>query len=316
MSGRRRDPSEAGRAPADKTRSSRTGLSWDRDGHDWPNHEASRFVEAAGLTWHVQVVGQGPVLLLVHGTGASTHSWRDLIPSLAQRFTVVAPDLPGHAFTGTPPGRGLSLPGMAKALSRLLAVLEVEPRLAVGHSAGAAILAQMCLDHQIAPAGLISLNGALRPIGGIAGQVFSPLAKLLSRTSTLPRLLAWWAGDDETVQRMLIQTGSKIDRDGIGYYARLARDPDHMAGALSMMANWNLEAFERRLPTLPVPIALVVGSRDGSIPADNAFLLRDRIPGAKGESLKGLGHLAHEERPTDMVGLIERYAREWRVISD
>lgn len=289
-------------------------MSWDRDGRDWPNREASRFVDAGGLRWHVQVAGDGPVLLLVHGTGASTHSWRDLIPSLAQHFTVVAPDLPGHAFTQTAPGRGMSLPGMATALRTLLVVLDVEPRLAVGHSAGAAILAQMCLDRQIAPAGLISLNGALRPIGGIAGQVFSPLAKLLARGSTLPRLFAWWAGDGETVRRMLDQTGSKLDRAGVGYYARLARDPDHMAGALAMMANWDLEALEAKLPKLPVPLALIVGSRDGSVPPDNAFVLRDRIAGAKAESIKGLGHLAHEERPADMVQIIERYAKEWRVI--
>ena len=42
---------------------------WERDGRDWPNREASRFVKAAGLRWHVQVAGEGPVILLVHGTG-------------------------------------------------------------------------------------------------------------------------------------------------------------------------------------------------------------------------------------------------------
>ena len=66
-------------------RERRSTLSWDQDGHDWPNRDASRFVEAAGLTWHVQIAGQGPVLLLLHGTGASTHSWRDLLPGLAER---------------------------------------------------------------------------------------------------------------------------------------------------------------------------------------------------------------------------------------
>ena len=50
---------------------------WKREGRDWPNREASRFVLASGLWWHVQVMGSGPVLLLLHGTGAATHSWRD-----------------------------------------------------------------------------------------------------------------------------------------------------------------------------------------------------------------------------------------------
>lgn len=55
-------------------------LAWDRDGRDWPNRAASRFVEVGGIHWHVQQLGQGPVLLLLHGTGAATHSWRDIAP--------------------------------------------------------------------------------------------------------------------------------------------------------------------------------------------------------------------------------------------
>ena len=74
-------------------------LDWTVDGADWPNRDASRFVEAGGLRWHVQVMGTGPVALLVHGMGASSHSWRDVAPLLASRFTVIIPDLPGHAFT-------------------------------------------------------------------------------------------------------------------------------------------------------------------------------------------------------------------------
>src|SRR5206468_2126887 len=62
---------------------------------DWPNRAASLAVEAGGLRWHVQRAGHGPVLLLLHGTGAATHTWRDLLPLLATDFTVVAPDLPG-----------------------------------------------------------------------------------------------------------------------------------------------------------------------------------------------------------------------------
>ena len=57
-------------------------------------------------------MGDGPDLLLLHGSGAATHSWRDLAPLLARDFRVIAPDLPGHGFTETPGGDGLSLPGI------------------------------------------------------------------------------------------------------------------------------------------------------------------------------------------------------------
>ncbi len=92
---------------------------WDREGQTWPNRHASRFVRAGGLRWHVQVMGAGPTLLLLHGAGAATHSYRDLAPLLAQDFTVICPDLPGHGFTETPPAAGLSLPGMVRSLDAL-----------------------------------------------------------------------------------------------------------------------------------------------------------------------------------------------------
>ena len=133
-----------------------SGLVWSRDGADWPNRDASNFVEAAGIRWHVQQMGEGPSLLLIHGTGAATHSWRGLLPLLAQHFSVIAPDLPGHGFTQSPPSHRLSLPGMAADLGALLRKLEVRPEIAVGHSAGAAILARMCLAGRIAPRLLVA----------------------------------------------------------------------------------------------------------------------------------------------------------------
>ena len=54
-------------------------------------------------------MGQGPVVLLIHGTGAASHSWRGLAPLLASDFTLIAPDLPGHGFTQTPLAHRLSL---------------------------------------------------------------------------------------------------------------------------------------------------------------------------------------------------------------
>ena len=124
---------------------------WEREGQDWPNRAASQFVQAAGLRWHVQRLGSGPTLLLVHGTGAATHSWRRLAPLLGHHFEVVAPDMPGHGFTPMPRAQQLSLPYMAGALSALLEALAVRPTLVVGHSAGAAVLIRMCLDGRIAP---------------------------------------------------------------------------------------------------------------------------------------------------------------------
>ena len=118
-------------------------MQWHVSGLTWPNRAASSFVEAGGLRWHVQQAGTGPTLLLLHGTGAATHSWRGLFPLLAQHFAVIAPDLPGHGFTTAPLPAAHSLPSFAALIAALLAKLEAQPALVVGHSAGAAIAARM-----------------------------------------------------------------------------------------------------------------------------------------------------------------------------
>ena len=84
-------------------------------------------------------------MLLLHGTGSGNFSWRGMLPELAEHFTVIAPDLPGHAFTSRGPDGALSLPGMAEGLRALMLQLQLTPQVIVGHSAGAAIAAHMAL---------------------------------------------------------------------------------------------------------------------------------------------------------------------------
>lgn len=283
-------------------------LVWSQDGGDWPNREASGFVEAAGLRWHVQRMGQGPPLLLLHGTGAATHSWRGLLPLLARHFTVTAPDLPGHGFTQSPPPHRLSLPGMASDIGQLLRVLGVRPEIVVGHSAAAAILARMCLDGRIAPRLLVSLNGAFMPFGGVAHRILSPLTRLLVTNPVAPRLFAWQASNAGTVERLLQNTGSRIDPQGAALYRKLVRNPAHVAAALQMMANWRLEPLLHDLPRLATPLLLVSADNDRSISPAVARQVRDILPDAMIERLPGLGHLAHEEQPQLIADLILRYA--------
>ena len=289
-------------------------LDWDVDGGNWPNRGASRFVLAGGLRWHVQISGRGPVALLLHGTGASTHSWRELSPLLAKRFTVVAPDLPGHGFTERPAAAGLSLPGIADSVRQLLVALDRRPVLGLGHSAGAAILARMGIDKALDLRALVSLNGAFLPFRGLPGAVFSPFAKLLAATPWVPQLLAWRGADRAAVQRLIDSTGSSLDAAGVEGYARLVRDPSHIAGVLGMMAAWDLAALERDLPQLDVPVALLVGGRDRTVSPVEAQVVAQRVPRAEVRRFPAYGHLMHEEAPDEVATAVFEFARAQAVL--
>jgi magnesium chelatase accessory protein len=194
---------------------------------------------------------------------------------------------------------------MAAGVSALLAVLGLQPDLAVGHSAGAAVLCRMCLDDKIAPKLLVSLNGALLPFRGLPGQVFSPMARLAASTSILPRLFAWHAGvDRRMVDRLIGDTGSHIDGIELDMYRRLARRSGHVGAAITMMAQWDLQPLVRDLPRLGVPLTLVVGTRDRAVRPAEARRVGALVPGAAIVNLPGLGHLAHEEQPDEVAGLI------------
>lgn len=240
-------------------------------------------------------MGQGPALLLIHGTGASTHSWRALAPLLARHYTVIAPDLPGHGFTESPARQAMSLPGMATAVATLADKLALKPERVIGHSAGAAILIRCCLDGLLQPHDVISLNGALLPFRGHAGVLFPPLAKILFLNPLTPRLLAHSARDPERVLRLIRGTGSELDQAGIDFYARLFASPVHVRATLGMMANWDLRRFAQDLPRLNIPLRMIIGEQDEAVPPTDAERVSATIAKATLVRLPGLGHLAHEE---------------------
>ncbi|MDP9089071.1 MAG: alpha/beta fold hydrolase [Pseudomonadota bacterium] len=279
---------------------------WEEKEPNWPNHTFSRFVEAGGIRWHVQQAGNGPTLLLIHGTGASTHSWRDLIPILARRYTVVAPDLPGHAFTDSVTGAQSSIRGMCDLLTALLQELRFTPEYCVGHSAGAVILCQLALMRRIEPRVIVSINGAFLPLRGFSGMAFSLIAKLFVSNSFVPRLIARRASDSARVERVLARTGSRIDAEGLGLYTRLVREPRHLTGTLRMLTNWNLYQFERELPRLRTPLVLIVAENDRAVSPQQASTVRQRVANASIVLLPSLGHLAHEEAPAMLAAQINQ----------
>lgn len=282
---------------------------WEVEGRDWPNRAQSRFVDAGGVRWHVQVMGAGPVLLLLHGTGAATHSWRALMPLLATRYTVVAPDLPGHGFTTGRRAGGLSMPVMARSVGDLLGELEMRPRVIVGHSAGAAIAIRMTLDRLADPHAIVGLDAAILPFPGLGAKLFPSLARLLFVNPFAPHFFARLARTPgETARFLARSTGSHIDAAGVRFYERLFSTSDHCAGAIRMMADWDLESLKRDLPRLRTRLLLLHGDADSAIPLSAAEEAAAMVEGATIMPLAGLGHLAHEERPEEIATTIVGYA--------
>lgn len=282
-----------------------TWLDWNKDGRDWPHRSASRFVDAAGLHWHVQEMGpaDAPVLLLLHGTGAASHSWRHLLPLLSAGHRVIAPDLPCHGFTRPQRWPDLSLPGMGASIQALIAALGIRPAAIIGHSAGAAIATSLGSAARGGTAPLIvGINGAFRPIRG--DRVFSPLAKALFAAPVSASLFSLaarggWFGDN-----LLTATGSPIDNAGAVLYRRLLTASGHVRGALGMMAAWDLTKFDALLTALPVPPLLIAAKDDPMVPCRDSRHAAETARGGQLTLVDRGGHLLHECRADLVAGLI------------
>lgn len=281
------------------------GMSWAAHRGTWPHAQHSHFVSAGAIAWHVQMLGQGPCMLLLHGTGSGNFSWRGLLPALAEHFTVVAPDLPGHAFSSRGPQGALSLPGMSEGLRALMRQLNLNPQVIVGHSAGAAIGAHMVLSHaSMAHSTLIGLNPAWLPLPGVSSWLFGPAAKLAALNPLSAWATAKMASQPGAMTQWIGRTGSTLDAQGVDLYTRVLGHSGHVHGVLSMMAAWRLKPLAARLQDLRNPVFMAIADQDQTVPpalADDACV---RMPQAQKTIQQGLGHLAHEEDPRGTAQLI------------
>jgi magnesium chelatase accessory protein len=226
------------------------------------------------------------------------------MPLLAAEADVIAPDLPQHGFSRAPAGGRQSMPAMAWALGALLAALDARPALIVGHSAGAAVALRMVLDGHAAPGAVIGFNAALAPFRGLAGLLFPPTAKFLALNPASPWVFSSVVGGRQQARRLIEGTGSTIDRRGLDCYRALFGRSDHVSGALTMMANWDLRPLRADLWRLETPTLLVVGLGDRAVPPDEARRLAAAHEEIRYAEAAGAGHLLHEERPGEAAATI------------
>ncbi len=268
---------------------------------DWPLRDTSRRIACRPHLWHVQEMGAGPLVLLLHGAGGATHSWRYLMPLLAG-YRVVAIDLPGQGFTRMGSRRRCGLDAMAEDIAALCAGQGWHPHAVIGHSAGGALALR--LAEMMPVARVVGVNAALGTFDGAAGWLFPLMAKLLAATPFVPQVFSRLSGTPDRVAALLASTGSKIDAAGLGQYLRLLQMPGHVDAALLMMAQWKLEGLFARLPGVSARVLLITGANDATVPPGVSEKATGQIPGAVWVNLPGLGHLMQEEDAGAVAGVV------------
>lgn len=254
----------------------------------------SRFVMCKPHKWHVQEMGNGPLVLLIHGAGGGTQSWRHLMPLLAQHYRVVAMDLPGQGFTRLGTKQRCGLKPMADDIAALCRAQAWDPVAVIGHSAGAAIALEMTQKLNPTPP-VIGINAALGNFRGVAGLLFPMMAKALAMTPWVAHAFTASAARPGSVTRLIEGTGSQLHPDDLQWYRALVSDRAHVDGTLAMMAQWNLTPLLNNLTAHPAETLLIAASNDKAVPPDTSETVSRQMPRGKVTFLPDLGHLAHEE---------------------
>lgn len=284
-------------------------MNWGEQALMWPNRAASRIVTCRPHRWHLQEMGPAgaPRLLLLHGAGSATHTWRDVLPLLAQDYRCVALDLPGQGFTrmGTRNRSGLAT--TSADIVTLAAQEGWDIDVVIGHSAGAALALQLARDMPTPPAAMIGINAALEKFPGPAEWAFPIAARLLSLNPLTASAFAATISSNASVRTLIESTGSHLDDRGLALYRAVISDRGHVDAALNMMAQWSLDGLLAALPDLTLPCLLLTGDGDKAVPPATSTRAAARLPHASVQSLPGLGHLAHEEDPELIVRLIRTY---------
>jgi pimeloyl-ACP methyl ester carboxylesterase len=251
---------------------------------------ASRFVDVDGLAVHYRDEGEGPPLVLLHGTGASLHTWNAWAAALAPRHRVIRMDLPGFGLTGPNRTADYSIPAYVAFVESFRKVLGLDSFALAGNSLGGQIAWSYAVAYPEQMTELILVDSAGFPMERPA---------LVFRLALLPLLSALLARTDPgaMVKKTLLDAygdPSKVTADLIERYRLLALRQGNRAAfverAQQAQVDRSADTFLIRARTL-----VLWGREDRLIPVEDATRFRRAIPGAQLVIYEGVGHVPMEE---------------------
>ena len=279
-----------------------------------------QFVEVNGARVHAYVTGSGPDVVLIHGAFGSLRDFTfDLTARLSDRYRVIALDRPGLGYTGRADpayarpfaARAESPAEQAALLAAAARALGAERPIVVGQSMGGIVAMAWALDHD--PAAVVMLAGVALPWPGDLGWLYQVNGTPLGGGLVAP-LLSAWAPRGRLTDAIRATFAPQPMPDGyadhIGTYMPL-RLPAFRANARQVNTlRPHVVEMETRYPTLRLPIEILHGDADTTVPIKvHSGPLSRKIPSAALTVLPGIGHMPHHADPGATVAAIDRAAR-------
>ena len=272
----------------------------------------TKFVTVHGHRRAYRKCGEGPPLLLLHGIGDSSASWVPLMAPLAQRYTVIAPDLLGHGESDKPRA-DYSVGAFSNAMRDLLDVFEFDRATVIGHSLGGGVAAQLSYQHptRIERLVLVSSGGVAREVSPFLRIASTPIADVTLPLLKIPPVKFGAMAGIEILRR----SGADLGRDAKELSRVLDRLPDvAVRGAFSRtlrsVVDWRgqvVTMLDRSYLAEAMPTMVIWGSHDAVIPVAHAHIAHEAMPNSRLEIFPEAGHFPHHQDPERFVRLVMEF---------
>jgi pimeloyl-ACP methyl ester carboxylesterase len=279
-----------------------------------PPHTELQEIVLHGHTVAYRAEGSGPVLVLVHGMAGSSSTWRYVLPRLAEHFTVVAPDLPGHGRSAKPRG-DYSLGALATSVRDLLVALGHDRATLVGQSLGGGVAMQFAYQFPERSERLVLVSS-----GGLGKEVALLLRALAlpGAEYVLPLACTTWLHDvgvslagrlasvglrpSPHLREIWASFGSLADAETRTAFLQTLRSVVDQTGQ-------RVSATDRLHLAAHVPTLIVWGAKDRIIPVEQAYSTHELIPGSRLEIFERSDHFPHCEEPERFADVVCDFVR-------
>lgn len=267
-----------------------------------------RHIDLHGHDVGYRMAGEGPALVLIHGLTGSSTTWRPIMPELAKRFTVLAPDLLGHGESAKPRG-DYSLGAFASGVRDLMVALGIEHATIVGHSLGGGVAMQLAYQfpQRCERLVLVASGGLGKEVNPALRAVSLPGSELVLPVLFSPYLRDALAYGGEQLGRLGIAgvgpkglgvRGKEIWRSYTGLTEVAGRMAFiHTVRSVIDVFGQRVSARDRLYLAQQIPTLIVWGDRDHIIPVEHARVTHDLIPGSELAIVEGAGHFLPFEKP-------------------
>lgn len=256
----------------------------------------SKFFHYENMKIHYRDEGTGRVVFLIHGTGASLHTWDYWVENLKGSCRVVRLDLPGFGITGPNPNHNYSIEEYVKIVDGLVRHLKLKNMVMAGNSLGGAVAWNYTYSHQNRVAKLVLLDAAAfrsgtginlfeiakNPVTSFIGKYFTP--KILIRTAL----------------KQVYFDDSKVDDKLVNYYHEMLLrkgNREAMIDRIKQLQNYDTS----RLHEIKIPVLVMWGRYDDWIPLAAGEMLNAALPNSKIIIYENAGHVPMEDIPQETL---------------